>query len=250
MTPTFSLQQPHIRAKIIGILLITLGSIFFLNYFFSNDQLSLKIGFTSLLIGVFTIAMITEKSIPQRISETQIQGNLHAVTTITQALNLTGNAIFLPTSEILTKERVFIPLNNTQRKISESLDDDFVFSTGQGGESLGIALQPSGYSMLQELEKEGDFANTDLDAIEEKLQTFIGMNLLKSISFTQREKDWHLTVEKPLLCPNNILLCRQYPCPTCSAALIALTRSSKQKIRINDVIIEGKKTAFHLRPED
>ena len=70
-----------------------------------------------------------EGSIPENISNAQTQGNLETIKTIIKNLNLTGNAQFLPTTNIRSEERIFIPLDSKNKKIPE-IDDDFVFSTG------------------------------------------------------------------------------------------------------------------------
>jgi hypothetical protein len=238
---SFRLQQPHFRAKLIGALLIIVGIVLF----FFPTSLNIKLAFTSILIGLFMIFMITERSIPQNISDAQIQGNLDAIRTITRELNLAGNATFLPKSDLLTEERIFIPLQ-TRDTVLPEVDDTFVFSTGADGKSIGISVPPSGLQLLRELETEADFEHTSLDGVEEKLQTFVGFNLLKSISLQHREESWKLALEKPLFCTNNTLLCRQFPCPTCSAALTALARSSKQHVFVREITQDGKKTTFHL----
>jgi hypothetical protein len=206
----------------------------------------MKLGFSSILIGLLMIFMITERSIPKSISDAQIEGNLNAVKNITKELNLAGNAVFLPKSELRSEERIFIPLNQTNVQVPH-IDDNLVFSTGLDGGSMGISVPPSGLKLLQELEKETDFDHTELDAIEEKLQTFVGMNLLKSVSFKKGENNWSLELEKPLFCPDEKNICKQYPCPTCSAVISAITRSSKKKIWITDTNHNGKKITFNLK---
>jgi len=130
------------------------------------------------------------------------------------------------------------------------IDADFVFSTGINGKSLGISVPPSGLKLLQEVEKEADFENVGRENIEEKLQAFVGMDILKSVSFTKetKEKDsWKLELEKPVFCTNDPSICTKYPCPTCSAVLTAITKASKKEIWINDTTHNGKKMAFHLK---
>ncbi len=242
MNNSFRFQQPHLRAKLIGIVLVVVGIVLF----FFPTSLNIKLAFTSILIGLFLIFMITERSVPQQISNAHIEGNLDTVRNITRELNLTGNALFLPKSDILTEERVFIPLHNSEVTVPD-VDDSLVFSTGLDGRSLGISVPPSGLILLQQLEVEADFEHTGFDVVEEKLQTFVGFNLLKSISLRHRDNLWELQVEKPLFCTQDASLCKQFPCPTCSAALTALTRSSKQKIEVQDITQNQNKTTFHLK---
>jgi len=192
------------------------------------------------------IFLITEKSIPKKISDAQIKGNMNVIRAITRELNLTGNATFLPQTPLLTQERIFIPLNNTNTTIPE-VDDTFVFSTGTDGKSLGISIPPSGLPLLQEIEPDADFTHADLESAEEKLQTFVGFNLLKSIALKKKEDTWKLELEKTTICTNDTSSCLQYPCPTCSAALTAVTRAAKQHILVQDTTHNGKKVTFHLK---
>jgi hypothetical protein len=238
------LQQPHIKAKIIGTTLIIIGIVFL----FISSSLYIKLGFAALLIGFFIIIIITEKSVPQIISNAQIEGNADAVKQITKELNLKGNVMFIPKSDILTEERVFIPLQNMKVSLPD-IDNDFVFSTGNDGKSLGLVLPPSGLKLLHEVEKEVDFENTDIDHIEEKLQTFVGMDILKSVSLKKTQDQWKLEVGNPAHCTQNSDFCKQYPCPSCSALLSAITKASKQKIQVEDTVHNGKKTTFFFTME-
>ena len=192
MKQHISIHQPHIRAKIIGSLLIIIGIVFLLNL----NPLALKLGFASILIGVFMILMITDRTIPEHISDAQIEGNLDFIKKITKELNLTGNAIFLPKSNNLTEERIFIPLSTTTDIKLPEIDDDYVFSTGTDGKSLGISVPPSGLKLLKYVEGEGTFEDAGLENIEEKLQTFIGMDLLKSVTFKKEKNGWNLNLER------------------------------------------------------
>ena len=216
-----------------------------ISFLLVNTALYIKLGFASILIGLFMIFMITERSIPKNISDAQIEGNLDTIKSITKNLNLTGNALFLPKSDIRTEERIFIPLNENNKETPD-IDDDFVFSTGTDGKSLGIAVPPSGLKLLKEIEKQMDFKNIALDEVEESLQTFVGMDLFRSVALKKVEDGWRLELEKPVFCTNDQALCNQYPCPTCSAVLTAVTRASKQKVWITDTMHNGKKVVFHL----
>ena len=240
-----SLKQPHIRAKIIGTILIIIG----ISTIIINTSSYLKLGFASIIIGLLIIFMITERSVPKNISDAQIQGNLDTIKNITKNLNLTGNALFLPKSTIRVEVRIIIPLNKNNKEIPE-IDDDYVFSTGGDGKSLGIAVPPSGLKLLKEIEKQYDFSNISIDELEEPLQIFVGMDLLKSVALYRDNDQYKLELEKPVFCSKDPTLCNQYPCPTCSAVLTAITRATNQKIRINETIINGKKTAFHFKLGD
>ena len=245
MKGSFSINQPNIRAKIIGTIFIVIGLILL----FTDDALYIKLAFSLILIGILLIFIITEKTIPSKISKAQIEGNFNAFENIAKNLNLSGNAIFIPTSDILDEERIFIPLDKKDMNIPE-LNDDSLFSTGLDGKSLGMAIPPSGLKLLQEIEKETNFSEIAEDNIEEQLQSFVGMDLLKSVTLKRLKGNWKLQLEKPIFCQGYNSMCKQYPCPTCSAILTAITRSTDKKIWINDVVHNGKKVDFSLKIGD
>lgn len=195
------------------------------------------------------IFMITQKSIPKEISDDQIEGNIDAVKKIMKELHLNGNAVFLSKSDVLDEERVLIPPNKSGIIKIPNIDNDRVFLTGPDRKNLGISIPPSGLKLLNELEKDENFENTEMENIEEKLQKFVGINLLSSVSFKKRGDGWELELDKPTFCPNDKNLCRQYPCPPCSAVITAITRASKlsdKKLWINNTTHNGKKIKFHL----
>ena len=244
MEKRFSLTEPNIKAKILGSILCITGLVLLLN----PSSLYIKIGFSSILIGVFLIFIITEKTIPQKLSNAQIKGNIEAIKNITNELNLSGNAVFIPKNNILNTERVFIPLEKSNLRLPE-IDDDFVFSTGIDGKSMGISIPPSGQELLYEVEKDIDFTKTEDEKIEEKLQSFVGMDIVKSVSFKKLKDGWNLELEKPIFCTKDQDLCNKYPCPACSAIISAIAKASEKRVTINRANYTDAKTTFNLRLE-
>lgn len=236
--------QPEIKAKIIGLILIIFGIILF----FSNLSNRFEFSFSSILIGTLIFFLITEKITPTKISNAQIVGNINTINKIIKSLNLKGYAIFLPKTKILLEERIFIPMDNKNIKLPV-IHADFVFSTGSDGNSLGLALPPSGLKLLQEAEKENVFENINMENLENHLQTFIGLDIFNSVSLKGSDNNWKLMVEKPVYCNKN-KFCKQFPCPACSAVLIAITRSIKKRVFIKDVTDNDKKIIFDLKIGD
>jgi len=192
------------------------------------------------------IVMITEKSIPKKISDAQAEGNLDIIKKMLKDLDLNGSAVFLPKSDILTEERILIPPNKEGVIEIPDVHDNTLFLRGINGKNLGISLPPAGLTLLKEIEKNAKFENTEIENINEKLQIFVGMDLLKSVSFRQLQNGWSLEVTKPMFSNNGHNIHNQYPCPICSAVIIAITRSIKEKIRIYNVTQNGEKIIFHL----
>ena len=103
----YLITQSYIRAKIIGIILIVIGIIFIIN----PEPLNIKIGFTSILIGIFMIFMITEKSITKKTSNAQVDGNIETIEKIisfTQRLKQNQSKIKLVEPENLHMTMKFL----------------------------------------------------------------------------------------------------------------------------------------------
>ena len=90
------------------------------------------------------------------------------------------------------------------------------------------------------------FNNITIENLEEKLQLFVGINLLKSISFKIQKNGWDLEIENLTSNKNNQNFYNQYPCPTSSAAITMITRVLNKKIRIYNTTNNGKKIIYHL----
>jgi hypothetical protein len=240
-TISASLRQPYIRARILGSIFILVS----IPLFLLQEDLYLKLGFTSLFIGLFMIVMITERTTSQHLSDAQVKGTLDSTRSIIKELNLKGNAIFLPISSTRQTERMFIPLDKKHVKLPP-LDDTLVFSTGLDGHSMGISVPPAGLPLLEKVEEDTSFTEATLDTIEEALQGFVGMNLASKLVVKQTDQDYKLELTRPLFCSHHDQ-CAQYPCPTCSAVLTAITRAAKAPIQITDTTHNGKTTTFHFK---
>ncbi len=236
-------QQPYFRAKIIGSALIIIGLILLINPII----FVIKLSFAAILIGVFLFFLVTEQSVPRNISEAQIEGNLAFIKKITKELKLTGNAIFLPKSNLLSEERIFIPVEKTTNKTLPYIDDEVVLSTGFDGKIQGISVPPSGLNLIKEIQTEITFQDSDMGNIEEKLQTFVGMNILKSVTLKKNLDNYKLELEHYNICGTEQATCSQYPCSVCSAVITAITQAAKQKIQIISETKKGTKTIFDLK---
>jgi hypothetical protein len=245
------LHQPHIRAKIFGALLVTLGTFLLVFTFFlspaSPDPLHIKLAFSALLIGAFMMLLITEQTIPRRISNAQIEGNLVFVNKMTKDLKLAGKAVFLPKSAILSEERIYISVDSKPRDYVPYVDDAMVLNLREDGEVLGISVPPCGLTLLKKIQAETSFDGIGLENVEEKLQTFVGLNILRSVTLKKEQNGWKLELERPEACTTEQPTCSQYPCSACSAVLTAITQAAGEKIWVQDTSRVGAKTIFYLK---
>lgn len=234
------IDQPYIRANIIGIILLFVGA----GFLFFPNSINTKIGFASMLIGILWIILVTEKSIPNNIYNAQVQGIYDVLEKMIKEYNLDGNAIILPKTDALHEEKIYIPKNKFQKIIIPKITHESLIIKNAKSDVLGITLPPSGINLFKEIEKELDIENIGIKNVEERLQKFIGLNLANSIKLIELKDDYRLEIEKPVFCKFDQNLCRQYPCPTCSAALIAIIRSTKKILWIKNVMCSGKTTTF------
>jgi hypothetical protein len=236
-------HQPNFRAKIIGGILIIIGLAMLVN----PTPFYIKLSFAAILIGVLMMLLITEQSVPRRISEAQNEGNLVFVQKMTKDLELEGNAVFLPKSRLLSEERVYISSEKTTSGILPYIDDNVVLSMSSDGEVRGISVPPSGLRLLKEIKANGSFYDSDMENIEERLQSFVGMDILKSVTLKKDTDGWKLELGHQKPCSRDQPTCNQYPCSACSAVLTAITQAAKEKIQVIDTTHDDKKTIFHLR---
>ena len=116
-------------------------------------------------------------------------------------------------------------------------------------EILGLSLPPSGLKLLEEIEKEIHFKDVGIERVEENLKKFIGLNLVSSIVLKKHKGAWQLIIKNPSSCSRNQHFCRQYPCPTCSAAITAIIHATRNTIKITDVNMDEEKVTFDLKIE-
>jgi len=116
--------------------------------------------------------------------------------------------------------------------------------------SLGISLPPSGLKLLEEIEEEVNFKDIGIENVEESLDKFIGLNLVKSIILKKHKDTYKLIIKKPVSCRENQNLCMQYPCPICSAAITAIVHATKKTVKIIDAKMDGEKITFNLKIEE
>lgn len=236
------LKNSYIKSKFLGIIFIIIGVVFLLD----PTNLKIKIGFIFIFLGLLMTFIITEKTIPKKISDTLVEENIDTINKLINELDLQGNAIFFPKSDNLNEERIFIPPNKTGTIKIPEIKDNNVIHTTEDGKILGISVSPSGLKLIDEIQKDKAFKNITIENLEEKLQLFVGINLLKSISFKKQKNGWDLEIENFTNNNKNQYPYNQYPGPTSSAAITMITRILNKKIRIYNTTYSNKKIKYHL----
>lgn len=216
------------------------------------------IGF--LFLGLFSVFVLSERSLSLSLSENQMLGTARASNEIISALSLQGNAVYLPARHGATKERLFVPAPRNKTALPSALSDDLYLSPGKDGSSPGILTEPLGLSLLNSIEKELDSSLSDvgMEAAEGSLQALkLGLEIMKDFHFKEREGKTVLRVEYSGLrnaCRNvrreKPDTCRQISCIGCSCLLTALARSTGKAVIVEGVENSSDRVEFTLALAD
>jgi hypothetical protein len=248
------LREQRIKAKLMGIVFIVMG----VYLIATQEQIYIKIGFGAIFIGLFAIFVITEKAVPQKLNEAQLLSNMELLRSLSANLNLEGNGVYIPATGNLTKEKVFIPLQE-DKNYTLSTSEDIFFVTNLHGSSLGVIFPPPGLALLDIYEKEMNIKikSITFEELEQRFQMFCrSMGLLKNLSL---KKDDEVIIVKIThsrykdLCQRIRMdmsdICRQVCCPLCSLILCALTRALGTKVRIQHVESKNNTVELTLKTE-
>lgn len=209
-----------------------------------------------LFLGLFTLFILIEKSMPLPVSESQMISEARMKDEVLKGLSLPGNASFLSARHGLTRERAFIPATPRISAPPVALSDDLIMSPGKDGSTPGILVDPPGRHIIDHIEKELDtsFNGMELEALEGNLQMIKhGLNLIKDFHFREQDDKIILRVEYGDLreacktirreIPDT---CRQLSCIGCSALMTATARATGNIVTIEDVDNTTDRIVFTL----
>jgi hypothetical protein len=250
-----ALRSPPIRAKALGLFFIAVGLYLIL---INKDPEYQEIGFGTVFIGSFIFLVITERTIPKKLSDAYIASNMELINSLVDSLHLKGNGIYIPTSNDLLKERVLIPAQENENIDLPVIKGNSFFIPKTSESGLSVVFVPPGLELLDTIEKEMGikFENIDIDKLGQYLQIMIyGLGLLKSLSI-ELEDEKFIRVKIKHVAYDDIYtdivkkmgnLYRQTGCPICSSILCAITRSSGKEVRIQNADIEDNEIIYLLR---
>jgi len=201
------------------------------------------IGFT--FLGLFGIAILGEASAPRTVPESQMIATARTAGDIVKALQLSGNAVYLPAAHGLSREKAFVPGGKGRTALPTALTEDLPLSPGKDGSSPGIVLEPLGAELLDRVEKELNtkLSGVGIEAAEGTLQMLKhGFPLMRDFHFKEREGRTVLRVEyKDLLEACRAVrgerpdTCRQMACVGCSCLLTAAARATGKAVLVESV---------------
>jgi len=201
------------------------------------------IGFA--FLGFFGIAVLGEPSSPREVSEDQMISTARASADVIRALQLSGNAVYLPAKHGLSREKVFIPSGKGKTVLPAALSEDFALSPGKDGSSPGLLLEPLGTQLLNRIEKDlgAKVDGVGTEAAEGTLQMLKhGLSMIRDFHFKDRGDRTILRVEyKDLLAACRTVrkerpdTCRQMSCIGCACLLTAAARATGKAVVIESV---------------
>lgn len=214
-----------------------------------------NLAFGALFVGVFTIFVMTERTLPADIAQRQMMSQVRLTNELVENLNLKGSAAYIPAKYALTREKVLIPATDNTLSMP-IMTDDLVFSLGADRATLGIFLTPPGVDLLDGFERDLAVSNKDvgLEAFEGNMQVAkLGMGLVRDFKVKERDGETILRMEHAAfadscrtvraLMPD---VCRQAGCPICSALLTGIARSTGKIVKIKSVENDTDRIQFHL----
>jgi len=218
--------------------------------------LYINLGFGAVFIGIFTVFVLTGRTLPAEIAQRQMMSQAKMTHELVSNLNLKGNAAYIPAKFALTREKVLIPATDNALSLP-IMTDDLVFSLGADKATLGIFLTPSGLDLLDGFERDLDVSNKDvgLEALEGNMQIAkLGLGLVKDFKVKEREGEVILRIEQSSFydacrtaratMPD---VCRQVACPICSAFMTGIARATGKIAKITSVENETDRVQFHMK---
>ncbi len=211
-------------------------------------------------LGMFGVFVLSERSVPVRMSGTQMYGAARMAHDLTSGLSLAGSASYLPARNGLTRERLFLPATRDANGPPAAATDDLTVSPGKDGSTPGMLVEPLGRDMLDDIESANGtaFAGIGLEAAEGALQVLKhDHGIIRDFHFKERDGRTVLRVEyKELLeacrrvrkdMPDT---CRQVACPGCACILTAAARATGKLVAVEEVRNDQDTVVFTLALRD
>ncbi len=220
-----------------------------------NDELIVRVGFGSLLIGLLTLFLFSSSSVPKEVSRGFLLSSGRNTARTIVSLNLEGNGAYVPPGGRLSEDRVYIPLEKKPHSLP-LLNDEMVFSVGSTGPSMGVALIPPGKGLVDEVEKmtRTRFRDGSLSDATENLERLgKGTGLFNKIEVRDKGRYLEVNIVNSRFKDVCDRLWDEFPdlharigCPLCSSVLCATARMAKTPLLIKSVEREGGMVMYRV----
>lgn len=209
-----------------------------------------RYGFSLLVLSLMYVVIRERGRVPASTAVAEAVALHRGALSIIRALNLKGNAIFVPPRGRLKEDKVFIPLSRGGRVVPDLSDGD-VFNPGLFGSEMGVMLPSPGREIIRELERAGTLDTTTLGSheCEALVEPFMGLEgIYGRIRIFDRGGEVKVEVRGGTAIEEIKLLegeggdsLRQYPPPPLSAIFSAIARVKKRPMRIKRAFREGER---------
>lgn len=196
-------------------------------------------------LGMFGVFVLSERSVPVKLSGSQMLGSANMAHDFLAGLSLAGSASYLPAKNGLTKERVFLPAPVDGGVPPSAASDDLTVSPGKDGSTPGMLSKPLGLALLDAIQSESgtSLEGVGLEAAEGVLQVLKhDHGIIRDFHFKERDGRTVLRVEyKELLEACRTVrkdmpdTCRQMACAGCACILTAVARATGKRIEVEQV---------------
>jgi hypothetical protein len=222
---------------IVGVMLITVGSILLLKGAVDVNQGLINAGIGGVFLGVIVLTFSTSDHIKFDAFRAVVIPYVEFGRRIVDNLGLTNKkAVYIPPYSNLPDGGVFIPLHEDFDIDLAKLDKDTVFLTDVGREKeMGLLLTPLGKELMKMFESysEMDFTNAGVYAVENASAVLRALGLAKSVTVEESDGRIKVYVDGVRLdiCSKT---CEQIACPICSSILLSLAKSVQELIVVEE----------------
>jgi len=209
-----------------------------------------RYGFSLLVLSLMYVVIRERGKVPASTAVAEAVALHRGALSVIRALNLKGNAIFVPPRGRLKEDKVFVPLSRGGRRVPDLSDSD-VFNPGLFGSEMGVMLPSPGRGIIEELERAGTLDTSTLgsDECEALVEPFMGLEgLFGRIRIFDRGREVKIEVrggttleEIKMLDKEERNLLRQYPPPPLSAIFSAVARVKRRPMRIRSAFRDGER---------
>jgi len=228
--------------RIVGLVFLLIGIGLLVSELFFEGALPLVLGAGTSFLGVYTIAMSTERYVKADVLVAGFEASMENIDRVLRELKVSGRAVFLP-KRYAGEPRIFLPARTGEITLPD-LRGDPTFLTGVEADEAGILLFPPGHGLciLLEGELESEMEGLEPEAVATMIPPLLcqGLGLAKSIDID--EEKLTLELRSPVtfgFYGRNLKGAEQIGCPVSSCISEALSRSLDAALMVESVRYES-----------
>jgi hypothetical protein len=207
-------------------------------------------GFACFIAGIFLLTLKKEAGIDPKIAALTAIPYTQNMSRIFADLGIDGNAHFIHVDPNSGFPAPIMQFNPVADKIPQKLPEDALFYTGEEGGGPGILTIPSGWPLLEMLERDHSLhiPTDDEEGLFEVIkETIMELKIASSISCSRSGDDIIIELQDfqhiegcMEMAEKSQKCCTMAPCPVCSLIGVILTKELGVNTTIQQIIIEIK----------